>query len=158
MLLLFCIVFRYFIIYKYSDDDYLTKLSLEKVITNYPLNILYLLDIELFVFMINWILFCFYSKAQKIADIFNFLNNIHWGFFIKSYFSFILVSNIIIVYNFYQSETVVKINLSNIYIYSFINLFFILIFTIIIYSCFEFPLKKYLKPLIIKPILLIIII
>ena len=145
MLLLFCIVFRYFIIYKYSDDDYLTKLSLEKVITNYPLNILYLLDIELFVFMINWILFCFYSKAQKIADIFNFLNNIHWGFFIKSYFSFILVSNIIIVYNFYQSETVVKINLSNIYIYSFINLFFILIFTIIIYSCFEFPLKKIFK-------------
>ena len=146
LFLLLCINFRYFIIYKYDNENNdFKKLSLEKVITNYPLNIFYLLDIELFVLLVNWVFFAFYSKAQKIGDIFDFLNNIRWSFFIKSYFSFIIVSSTLIIYIFYQSETVIKINISNILIYSFINLFFVLIFDIIFYSFFEFPLKKIFK-------------
>ena len=102
--------------------------------------------------MVNWIFFIFYSNAEKNADIFDFLNHIYWSFFVKYYFSFILVSNVIIIYIFYQSETVITINLYSIIVYSFINIFLIIIFAIIAYIAFELPLKKIFKNLVINKV------
>ena len=119
-------------------------LSLEKIITNYFLNILYVIDIELVVIMINWIFFYLYFKGGQIND---FLSHIYWSFFIKSYFSYTLVSGLVILYILYQSETVIKLNLYTICFYSLISSFFIFIATIIFYSCYEYPLRKIFKTL-----------
>ena len=119
-------------------------LSLEKVITNYFLNILYVIDIELVVIMINWIFFYLYFKGGQIND---FLSHIYWSFFIKSYFSYILVSSLVILYIFYQSETIIKMNIYTIFFYSLISSFFIFIAVVIFYSCYEYPLKKIFKTL-----------
>ena len=75
----------------------------------------------------------------------DFLNNIHWSFFIKSYFSHITVSSQIILYIFYHSETVITVGLFNIYLYSLISIIFIGLNTIICYILFELPLKKLFK-------------
>ena len=119
--------------------------SLKDIIPNYFLNIFYLVDIELIVFMINWIFFVLYSRSEKSADIFDFFNNRYWSFFTKSYFSFTLISTPIIIYVFYQSETVVELYLGNIFLYFSIDIIFILVCNILFYSCFEFPCKKIFK-------------
>ena len=119
-------------------------LSLEKVITNYFLNILYVIDIELVVIMINWIFFYLYFKGGQIND---FLSHIYWSFFIKSYFSYSLVSSLVLLYILYQSETIIKMNISTVVFYSLISSFFIFIAVIIFYCCYEYPLKKIFKTL-----------
>ena len=119
-------------------------LSLEKIITNTFLNILYVIDIELVVIMINWIFFYLYFKGGQIND---FLSHIYWSFFIKSYFSYSLVSGLVILYIIYQSESVIKVSLYTIYLYSLISSFLIFIAVIIFYSCYEYPLRKIFKTL-----------
>ena len=150
------IIFIYIFTKKYKDmieaekdyKKYLDNISLENFITNYLVNILYSLDIELVVLLINWSFFVIYSKKSKKSDLFDFMNNIYWSFFTKSYFSFMLISSPIIIYIFYQSETFIKLNLSSVFLFSCINLFFILILDIIFYCCFELPLKKIFKSII----------
>ena len=119
-------------------------LSLESLITNYFLNILYIIDIELVVIMINWIFFYLYFKGGQIND---FLSHIYWSFFIKSHFSYTLVSGLVILYIIYQSETIIKINLYAIFFYSLISSFFIVIAVIIFYSSYEYPFRKIFKTL-----------
>ena len=120
----------------------MSDISLEKVITNYFLNILYVIDIEIVVLLINWIFFYLYFKGGQIND---FLSHKYWSFFIKSYFSYISVSGLVILYILYQSETVIKVTAYNIILYSLISLFLIFINVIIFYSFYELPFKKILK-------------
>ena len=133
-----------------KKEDPFEKYSMEDFISNYVLNIYYLIDIELVVFMINWIFFVMYSKTEKSADIFDFLNNIYWSFFAKSYFSFTVISTPIILYIFYQSETVVELYMGNIFLYFSIDIIFILLGDILFYSFFEFPFKKIFKTFFIR--------
>ena len=139
--------FIFIIIYvdKSNDQDNVTiigNLSFDKVIPNYLLNILYILDIELVVYMIHRIFFYAYFKGGQFND---FFGHIYWSFFIKSYFSYALVSSPIILYIFYQSETVIKVTVYNIILYSLISLFLIFINVIIFYSFYELPFKKIFK-------------
>ena len=136
------------LIYQKNNKENINNIdlfSLKDIIPNYFLNIFYLVDIELIVFMINWIFFVLYSRSEKSADIFDFFNNRYWSFFTKSYFSFTLISTPIIIYVFYQSETVVELYLGNIFLYFSIDIIFILVCNILFYSCFEFPFKKIFK-------------
>ena len=153
ILILFFIFVRYIFIHTNIEKEIKdplnikTKsdiLSLEGLIPNLFLNILYVIDIELVVIMINWIFFYLSYKGGQIND---FLSHIYWSFFIKSYFSYILVSSLVILYILYQSETIVKVHVYPILLYSLISSFFIFIATIIFYSCYEFPLKKIFKTL-----------
>ena len=150
ILLVFFISVRYIFIHIYITKDIKTDarisdiLSFEKIITNYFLNILYVVDIELVVIIINWICFYLYFKGGQIND---FLNHIYWSFFIKSYFSYALVSCPVILYIFYQSETIVTVTIFNILLYSLISCFFVFIVVIVFYSFYEYPLRKIFKTL-----------
>ena len=128
-----------------KDKTDIKKLSLENYINNSLLNIYYSLDIELIIFVTNWVFFILYSGGKKIADVYDFFNNNYWSFFVKSYFSFILVSTTIIIYIFYQSETVIYFRFETIFLYFFINTILSLIASILIYICYEFPFKKIFK-------------
>ena len=144
-LIIFILVYHITIIYKIRKDKNIEKYSLKNMISNQFLNIFYLFDIEIFIFWFNMFTFIFYSLRSDSADITDFFNNRYWSFFAKSYFSFTVISTPIIIYIFYQSETVVGLSLSNIFLYSSIGIFFILIGDIFFYSCFEFPFKKIFK-------------
>ena len=125
-----------------SGEKISDVLSLETIIPNYFLNVIYTIDIDLVVIMVHWIFFYLYFKESQIND---FLDHIFWSFFIKSYFSYSLVLSPVILYIFYQSETVIAITFDNIILYSFISIFFVFIFIIIFYSFYEYPLRKIFK-------------
>jgi Fe-S cluster assembly iron-binding protein IscA len=125
--------------------EILEKLSFQKVITNFSLNLIYTIDIDLVVFMINWGFFTIYSNGLKIADIFDFFNHNIWTFFIKCYYSFIIISTPIILCIFYLSESVIIFNILNILLFSFINIIIIFLLVIVFYSLYEIPLKKIFK-------------
>jgi hypothetical protein len=126
-----------------EKEEYNKRLSFEKVISNGFLNVIYLLDVEIVVFLSQWcILVLFFKEANIIRG---FCNSIYWSFFVKSYFSFCLTSVTVILFLFFLTETAIKFNLGNIFLYGFIDLIFTLILTIVFYSCFELPFKKFIK-------------
>ena len=94
-----------------SSDDikYVKSLSLKEIITNKLLNIIYIFDIELFVLIINWLFFYFYYRGGQIN---NFFIHNYWNIFIKSYFSYALVSGPVILYTFYENETFIVVTIS----------------------------------------------
>ena len=153
ILMLFFSCIHFFFVGKYctidenkdDKDKTLEKLSLQKVISNYTLNLIYVIDIDLVVFMTNWAFFILYSKGYKTAEIYDFFNNSFWSFFIKCYFSFIIIASPMILCVFYQSETVIKYTLINVILFSFIYIILIFIMVIIFYSLYEMPLKKIFK-------------
>jgi hypothetical protein len=120
-------------------EKVLTRLSLGKFITSNILNYIYLLDTDIVVFFIQWGFFILYTKSSAIID---FFNSIYWAFLNKFYFSFIIVCNSTILYIFYESETVVKLNALTLLMYFFIATIVIFFLTIIIYISIELPLKK----------------
>ena len=154
ILLIFFISIRYLYIYLYIGR-YLGKegvsevdtLSFDKVIPNLFLNLIYMLDIEIFVFIIHWIGFFIYFKGSQLND---FFDSIYWSFFIKSYFSYSLVSSLIIVYIFYQSETVITMTIYNTILYSSLSIVFVFLAVIVFYGFYEYPLKKIFKTVKIK--------
>ena len=133
---------------KYNKGELIKRLSLEKVIPNKTLNCFYLIDIELVIFFLHSGFFILYMRGQETIN--EFFSHIYWSFFNKIYFSFILVLNTIILYNFYHSDNIIKLNTYTIYVYSFVNMFVIMIFMILFYIYLELPLKKLFKYLIRK--------
>ena len=133
---------------KYSEISELLPLE-PIIINNNFLKIFYVLDIELIVFMINWILFVIYSKSEKV-DILEFFNSQYWSIFVKSYFSFSIISTNIIISVFYQNETVIEFKSLTIAFFYCLNIIFIFLGVILFYGCYEFPLKKIFKSFFIK--------
>ena len=151
ILLILFISLRYIIIGTYIKESikednkkFIEKFSLEDIITNKFLNIIYLIDLEFFVLIINWIFFYFYYKGGQLND---FFSHNYWNFFIKSYFSYALVSGPVILYIFYADETVIKVSIPNVILYSLINIIFVFFFTIIFYTYYEYPFRKLIKDL-----------
>ena len=126
------------------------KLSFRNVITNHFLNFIYVIDTDIVVFMVNWVFYIIYSKGSKTGDIYNFFDNNFWSFFLKCYYSFIIISTPIILIIMYQSETVIKFNILNLILFSFISPFITFLAVILFYSMFEIPFKKIFKSFLVK--------
>ena len=146
--ILFFILVKYIFIYIHitinlsTNKKLIDTLSFDKIIPNYFLNILYAIDIEIVVILINWISFYLYFKGGQIND---FFSHIYWSFFIKSYFSYALVSSPVILFIFYQSETIIEVTIFDILLYSLISCFFVFVIVIVFYSCYEYPMRKIFK-------------
>ena len=157
ILIIIAILFFIFLIYSknifiaifsYLDldlvqEEYFARLSLINTIAKESLNILYLLDIEIVVFLTQWIIFLLFFKETQIIR--NFFNNRIWSFFVKCYYSYILLSAPIILIIFYLSESVVKVHSYNIIFFSMINITVVCFAVIIYYTCYELPVKKIFK-------------
>ena len=128
--------------YEKETIKILKHISLKDIITNNILNFIYLFDIELVVFFVQWGFFILYIKHQKIIE---FFSHKYWAFIHKFYFSFLLSCNTIILAVFYSSETLVKINAFNLFLYFFIDTVLIFFITVLVYILIELPLKKISK-------------
>ena len=126
-----------------EDSRIINELSYEKIIPDSFLNFIHLIDIEIVISIVQWITFILYFKEFEILR--SFINHIYWSFFVKSYFSFILVSVPIILFVLYGDDTIIKLYIYNITLYSLINIIIIIIAMIIFYSFFELPFKKAVK-------------
>ena len=126
-----------------QDSSIIKELSFKDLIPNPALNFFNLIDIEIVVFIVQWITFILYFKEFEIIR--GFINHIYWSFFVKSYFSFILVSIPVIFFVLYEDETAIKFGIYNIVLFTLINTIAIIIAMIILYSFYELPLKKAFK-------------
>ena len=133
-----------------NNEQYFKEISLEYLISNIGINLLFVIDLELVVFMINSGFFCIYSQIGNKTDFLDFFNNKYWSFFTKSYFSFISISSPIIIYIFYQSESVIELTIENVFLYSLINLIVVLLGNIFLYIFYELPFKKIFKSFILN--------
>ena len=122
--------------YKKMDD----LLLLDKYIKNGFVNFLYRIDIEIYVLLIQSILFILYFKGRNFIN--DFFCHIFWGVLNKPYYSMILTANPLILYIFYQSETRIILNFFNVMLYSIISGCVIFLFGIITYLFFELPFKR----------------
>ena len=149
LLMFFIMVSKIFIYAKLDidenkqDKNIVSKLSFESILPDFALNIFYSLDIEIVVLFVQWGSFLLYFKQVEIIR--SFLNHGYWSFYVKTYFSFMMVSPTIILFTFYQTETVIKLDIYNMIIYGFIFLILIFILVIASYSFYELPMKKIFK-------------
>ena len=126
-----------------TKEEIEEKYSLKNIITSKLLNILYLLDIEIVIFFIQWFFFVLYIKGKFSIN--EFLNLSFWNIFIKSYFSFLISIGLIVLYLFYESDSKISFNLDSLYLYFFISLVLFLGIMILSYIAYELPLKKISK-------------
>jgi hypothetical protein len=118
-------------------------LTLTDYITDDLINFIFRIDIEIIVFLYHSLSFICYFKGKNFIN--NFFCHIFWAMFNKSYFSYILVANPIILFIFYQSETKILLNLYNLVLYSLINGIVIFLSASFLYIFFELPYKKLIR-------------
>ena len=118
-------------------------LLLSDYITNAFVNIIYRIDIELFVFFIHSLLFILYFNGRNFIN--DFFCHIFWGILNRPYFSLILVINPLILNIFYQSETRIILNIFNLFLYSIISGCITFLTGIFIYLFFELPYKRLIR-------------
>ena len=126
-------------------DEYRNKISLENVIPNIALNVFNLFDFDIVVFLSHWIIFLLFFK--EVTVIREFCNSRYWSFFVKSYYSYLLVSIPVILCIVHDSESSFKLHIYNFLLLSLINFLYIFGFVILFYSVFELPIKKIFKSL-----------
>ena len=124
-------------------DEFYKTINLYDYITNFTLNLIFRIDIEIFILLIHW-LFIDLNIMGKY-NILTFFSNISWGIFDKSCFSFEIISNMIILFVIYSSETFISVNIFTIFLYFIFISVLILLFTFLSYIYLELPLKRLTK-------------
>ena len=129
---LFLLIILSILAYKYYD-------SINKAFENFFINLIYRLDIELVIILMQWLFF----YCIQIKNIYlDFLSNILWITLSRPYFSFILVINTVLLFIFYHDETLIEINSISILMYSLIGIWFTFLTMSIFYILYELPLKR----------------
>ena len=128
---------------KSYDLDALSDDHCSSYITSIPFNILYYFDIEVVVFLVNFMAFSFNLKGNNYMN--NMFSHSFWFVFEKIYFLIILLANPIILYILSQIELRITLNIFNVILFSFISLFYVLLFSCVCYMILELPLKKLIK-------------
>ena len=128
-----------------TDEDIICEkidnlLTLTNYLSNGFINFIFRIDIEIIVFLVQTLLFIFYFKGQNFIN--DFYCHVFWAMLNKSYFSYILVANPMILFIFYQSETKILLNLFNLLLYSLISASLIFLSATFAYLVFELPYKR----------------
>ena len=119
------------------------KKNIAETITNKYINFIYRIDIEFIVLFVQWGTFIIFLRGHNFASI--LLSHVFWSMLNKPYFSFIIIINTILLFIFYQSETLIEINDMNIMLYSLIGGALTFIFTSLFYIFFELPYKRLIR-------------
>ena len=124
-------------------DEFFHIINLEKYISNKFLNFIFRIDIELLVIIIHWGIFILQIQGKKtILSIFRY---ILWGYVSKTYFSFSIISTIVILFIIYSNESIITINIYIILLYFLLILVIVFFLQCFFYIFFEIPLKRMIK-------------
>lgn len=134
---------NYIINDKQKLDDFYSAMNLYKYISNTALNIIFRIDIEIFIFLIYWLFFILNIKGK--SNILIFFTHISWGIFNKPSFTFEVICSMIILFIIYSTETFISVNVYTLFLYFIFHSVIIFILTCIIYIFFELPMKKMIK-------------
>ena len=124
-------------------EEYYDQKNLSNYILSRILEIFYLIDTEFIVFSLHWIFIILRANGEN--NILSFFKNIVWEIFNKSYFSFSLICNMVILFSIYSTATINSINIFNIFLHYIFNTILIFLLTSVCYLFLELPLKKMIK-------------
>ena len=99
-----------------------------------------IVDTDIVILGINIISLILYLKGNSIIN--NFINHNFWSILNKFYFSYILLINPIILYVVYMTESKIKFDINNCFLYAFICGILVFAITCFIFIAFELPYKK----------------
>ena len=142
--LLFTIILNYF--FEFDDTNKIQQI--DNFFTSYSANLISLYDTDI------GIIATFFLLIQIVllgsSYIMGFFSHQYWGIISRPYFTCILLIDLLSFLVFYQSENRIKLELFNVFFFSF-EIFIVLIFLqVIIFVLIEIPLKK-LNKLIVDP-------
>jgi hypothetical protein len=142
--LLFTIILNYF--FEFDDTNKIQQI--DNFFTSYSANLISLYDTDI------GIIATFFLLIQIVllgsSYIMGFFSHQYWGIISRPYFTCILLTDLLSFLVFYQSENRIKLELFNVFFFSF-EIFIVLIFLqVIIFVLIEIPLKK-LNKLIVDP-------
>ena len=144
--LLFVIAFSFsqfgFLLY-YDSRSELELDHCTAFITSAAFNAILYFDIELVVLLVQLMAFGFNLKGNNYVN--NMFSHSLWFVFEKIYFLIILFAYPVILYILSQIELRITLNMFNVLLFSFIALFYVLLFSSIFYVILELPLKKIIK-------------
>ena len=144
LLVIFVVIILAFIfiyhLYNFDEDCNCIICDCKTDIINIFINFIYRIDIEFVIIFVQWGAFIIFLKVNNFLAI--FLGHISWTLLTKPYFSFILTINTVLLFIFYQSETMIEINYMNIILYSLIGGAITFSLTISFYILFELPYKR----------------
>ena len=138
--IIFIILFFFF---AYTILIFGTILGFPEAFTNFTVNLIYRIDIELVVIFVQWFSFFYLLKTDDWAI--QFFNNIIWIILSRPYFSFILIINTLLLFLFYHEETLNEINSISILMNSLIGGGLTFLFMIFFYIFYELPLKRVIR-------------
>ena len=116
--------------------------------TSYTVNLISLYDSDLGIIATFFLVIQIFLTGS--SNILNFFSHQYWGIISRPYFTCILLIDLLSFLVFYQSENRIKLELFNVFFFSF-EIFIVLIFLqVIIFVLIEIPLKK-LNKLIVDP-------
>ena len=141
--IIFSLLILFFIFFITSVFHYKEEYDFKKIMENKIINFIYRIDIEFVVLFAQWSTFIIFIRGNNFASI--LLSHIFWTMLSKPYFSFILVINTILLFIFYESETLIELNTMNIFLYSLIGGVLTFIFTNFFYIFFELSYKKLIR-------------
>jgi hypothetical protein len=128
----------YTILSEGTQDKYLGNFHSIKA-----LNIFYLFDNEIFILVALTVLFgLFILRNNFFLD---FFSHAYWRFITRSYFSYILICDMSILFIFYQSEMQIKLEIFSILFFSLFFAFFTALVSFIFHIFFEIPFKRLTK-------------
>ena len=117
-----------------------TKDHLKPFYENFYLNLWLILDTELVVFLVNFIAFCLFIMGENIF--FNIISHTFWLSFSRSYFTYILINNPLIICFLYQSQSRVQLDFVNVFFYSVTFWLLNVLVCWVVYISIEFPWKR----------------
>lgn len=121
----------------------------EEELINYKNNIfsqiIFFFDADIFVLLSYLMAFYEYIKGDNKLN--SFLCHNFWMIFNNFYFTYIILINPIILYIIYTTDTKIIFNLSHCFLYTFICGILVFIITILAYSIFQLPFKKFIQHL-----------
>ena len=99
-------------------------------------------DTEIIVILFHLFVFFFNFEENFIK---HFFTHRKWNLLDRTYFSYILLINPVILYILYTGETKIQFNVANCILYSLISFFFLFFFSTLFYVIFELPFKRLIK-------------
>ena len=122
--------------------------DVEKFNRNIWVNVIALFDSDVGVFCLLMFVVQMFLSGDNI--IINSLNSRIWKIFSRPYYTNILITQCIAFYVFHMSENIVKIEIVNIFFFSFVILVVVLLVGLFIFVFVEMPLKRLNKLMFLK--------
>jgi hypothetical protein len=112
------------------------------------INAILLLDIDIVVFIVHLLYFTMFINGNSVIN--KLLKESYYLILTRLYYSLLIFINPIILYIYYQSESIITLEHFNILLFFIICSFCLIIFSVVVHIMLEIPLKKINKYLLEK--------